>query len=188
MTNEIVIDPETGLPELPDDMFWRVGPHTRKYYDKYGYPRESTRDSIILLKRVEEPKKREVRVYGTKWYNNGTPIGYETETYFESSETVVGFERFGVRHAFFNESIPEMAESVVRFTNYVPDDSVRYELPISAESISFLAKEIFSKYLRDSQREAERIRVAEEKRLRDELAKDKFFGDYPPKRLGHEEH
>lgn len=187
MTDEIVIDPETGLPELPDDMFWRIGPHTRKYHDRYGYPRESTRDSIILLKRIEEAKKREVRLYGDKWYNSGTPVGYGTETYFESSETVIAFERFGSRRSYFGEEIPEMAESVVRFTNFMPDDSARYELPISFESISYLAKKIWRNYLRETEREAEKVRLAEEKRLRDELAKEKFFGDYPPKKIKKED-
>lgn len=175
---KIEIDPETGLPVVPEGMFWRVG--EEKTYISSNYSR---REAVVRLMQVQEPitKKREMPIYGRTWWGGQKVVGKAFETYTEQPDPEPVYQLPFSHHTARKESdIPSFADHYVSRRNNEGDTlEWTFTVPITAEGIAWLATGIFRSY--EKQQEADRKYEAIQKAKRE--AKDKFYGDYPPKTL-----
>lgn len=185
MTTEIKIDPETGLPAIPEGMFWRVGVRDEvrhpPYWDFDGKPYTVQVDSVMLMKsNAEITKTRKVPVCGDRWYNRNIVVGKKTEKYTEIGDAILGYENFAGRYVYSEDGVPELGKT----TGWVESDGgvprYYYNLPVTVDSVAYLAKLVFEDYLEDLEKASAEILSREER--------ERLMGDYPPKRLGHEEH
>ena len=182
---EVKIDPETGLPHLPEGLFWRVGVRDEvrhpPYWDFGGKPYTVQVDSVMLMKsNTQVAKTRKVPVYGDRWYNRDLVVGKKTEKYTEIGDAVLGYENFSGRYTYSEDAVPELGVS----TGWADSDGgvprYYYKFPVTVETVAYLANLVFTAYLEDLEKATAEILSREERK--------RLMGDYPPKRLGHEEH
>jgi hypothetical protein len=178
MTETLTIDTTTGLPELPEGMFWRVG--NSKEWDDYG--RERSYPAVMLMeKRDPVVKKTEVPVYGVNW------LGMKTQTGTEWVETLEEQEPLEVTATFFNNrfapiegKIPTIAiNRRKKLDPYSDRETWTYDIPFTEEGVAHNAKAIWDHQLLLKRNREEYERQQAEKKA----TEDRLFGDYPPKTL-----
>lgn len=176
--NEMVIDPETGLPQLPENHFWEIG-------------LDETKNDVLRLKLNTEVRKyRKVDVFETKgiWpFRKKIKTGTElTEEY----DMVPGEVILRQKNFTYKVYLDEKTEEVLERDKYlVPDFAVlgykgwsfncptqEVTIPLNPEGILFLAGILWAD-----------LRVAVKSHALDELhkeAQEKYHGQYPPKSIG----
>jgi hypothetical protein len=177
--DKIQIDAETGMPVLPEGYFWRVGDKDVAHY-WYKTDKPNMKPVVQLMKTEGVVHKtREVPVYGKQWWNKNQQVDSVTEYYTEIGGPVeVMFHQFE-GETRRKEWIPDFASSRVHMLR--DDEPVEwwYEIPINQQGIAFLATALWGMFTNQQ----EHLR-AEEAIERAKLeAKEKFYGDYPPKSL-----
>lgn len=184
---EIIIDDSTGLPLLPDGMFWRVAEYEKRHYPRYSYRDYTTRmhTGVQLISTDAIEKTREIPVFGTRWYSKNIVVGYRTETYHELVKTIVSkedFDEHGLLHD--DDKAPAIAVNI-----RVASDSYYdrfYDIPISDAGVAYLAAKIYEQFYKDSRNEAynHNAKIDEEARKKlEEIEKGRLLGDYPPNTL-----
>lgn len=179
---DIEIDPETGLPLLPEGQFWRVGrkDRPRDMYPRYyidTYEDVNYGEGVFLMgpkRRVE--RTTETPVYGVGWYRNKV-VRYDTNTFYEDEEEVIDFRSFSSFIATSKDVIPEFGTYTFKYDN---TERCYFDVSLSEEGIAFVASSIMSVRLAAERRQKQ----ADEKARKAQELKDKFYGDYPPKKLG----
>lgn len=150
------------LPELPEGFFWRVGEVTTYV----GYTlREVKVPAVILMERVTKFNKPEVSfgviVDGShgKWDVERQHIKFSSPFYAPTKE-----------------DIPDFAVSS-KYVDYAK--AYYYYVGLDPEGIRHKAEAVLKLY---NNTQEEKRKYEEEKRKEQE-AKDRFYGDYPPKTL-----
>jgi hypothetical protein len=176
---DVKIDAETGLPELPEGMFWRVGDRdVQIYWHKSDKPRMRP---VVQLMKTEGVihKTRMVPVYGKQWWNKNQQVDEYEEHYSELGGPVEVMYHEFKGNTIQQGWIPHFATSYVRMRiDGVPEEWA-YEIPINKQGIAFLATALWLMFT-DQQ---ESLRKEEEIERAKLEAKETFFGDYPPKSL-----
>lgn len=184
---EIIIDDSTGLPLLPDGMFWRVAEYEKRHYPRYSYRNYTTRmhTGVQLIQTEEIEKTREIPVFGTRWYNKNIVVEHKPETYHELVETVVASEYFDEHGLLYDDDkVPAIAVNVRESSESFYDRL--YDIPISDAGVAYLAAKIYEKFYEDSRNEAydHNAKIDEEVRKKlEDIDKARLLGDYPPKTL-----
>lgn len=184
---EIIIDDSTGLPLLPEGMFWRVAEYEKRHYSRYSYSTYTTRmhTGVQLISTDAIDKTREIPVFGTRWYNKNIVVENRTETYHELVETVIAEEDFDEHGLLYDDSeAPAIAVNIREASDSYYDRF--YDIPISDAGVAYLAAKIYEKFYKDSRNEAynhnAKIDEAARKKLED-IEKGRLLGDYPPNTL-----
>lgn len=181
MTTEVEeVKTVTGLPELPEGYFWRVGEKDTNpgWYDKI----ECMVPAVFIMREAQtETKTREIPVYGTRWYNKGVVVEHIPEEYEEMGEPTVAFSQtFSNIHLSRKEDLPELG----RISSWVTDrqgveSDWQYDLPVGPDGVALLAGMLYKRMLahQESARAYEKFKAAQSK------IKEELYGDYPPKSL-----
>lgn len=166
---EVLKDATTGLPELPEGYFWRVGKVTTEQMRWDGRQITQTIEGVGLIRKTTKTTKTEHPVYGENWYNAWKKVGTRFEETVEVTEKTVDYETFDTTYQLSEkDEVPAYARNV-RDHTYSDELICReHEITIDEAGISFLADKIFTYW---SERETERLNKA------------RLFGDYPPKTL-----
>ena len=181
------IDPETGLPEVPEDYFWRLE-DTTTYVNRCGDLGRYVEREVPILKLIQfatDQDYRTVPVRGTKWYNRLFVVGYRDEFYDIVKEKTVASKRF---EGFLAEKGEEPSFAINVDTDKFWDGRVNYDVPVTKETIAWIAGMVWEGYLEVLDWEAQEAREKETEALRDkelrdqaDKARDELYGDYPPK-------
>jgi hypothetical protein len=151
----------TGLPVLPEGYFWRVG--------EIDDGRTST-DVVMLMKSTVEVSEVRAKTY---WWK-----APEMKTVTTNYDTRIASRDF---YAFADteEEVPEDAVDEP-YPVHTGDNFVwRYQMPLTPENITKVAREIYDEFMKDRERE-ERVRAEAEKQAK---LREAYFGDYPSKVL-----
>lgn len=180
MTVTIEYDLKSGLPDLPEGMFWRVGEKDTNpgWYDKIPHMKPAV---FIMEEGKLETKTSEVPIYGTQWWNKHAVVETRIETYEEMSEPKVLFSQtFSQIQTNNKDNIPEFA----RISSWSSDAKGveydwRYDVAFGEEGISYIAGILYRRLLdwKRSVKADEAFKKAQAK------AKEELYGDYPPKSL-----
>jgi hypothetical protein len=170
----------TGLPELPEGYFWRVGEKDTNpgWYDKKPRMESAV---FIMRKAVMETKTREIPVYGTNWWQKNTVVDTITETYTEMGEPTEAFSQtFSGIHLARKEDLPEIG----RISSWTSDAKGveydwRYDVPVGPKGVALLAGMLYKRMLahQESTEAYRKFKAAQSK------VKEELYGDYPPKSL-----
>jgi len=199
---EVKIDPETGLPVLPEDMFWRVGEIEELSYDRYYHPKEPRRDMVPAVQLIQTGRQveriRKVPVYGEHWWNRNSIVSERKETYFDIEDVPVESAKFKGRQNY-KKYLPDIAVNVSLNYGYtysvsypegkdVPEENkiYDYDIPMNEEGIAFLADVVWRDYMSDSYDAAireDQWRDASILKAQEKANQERLFGDYPPKKL-----
>ena len=194
----LAIDPSTGLPVVPEDMFWRVSDVTRREYSRWSYKTYTDiREPNVQLVRTEQIAhvRKVPDTYGKNWWNRNVVVAMKDETYHVPTQVVQAQRSimgFGVEG---RKNVPENAVNVRRDDYYdwtTPEEGEEdtnkwlYDLPLTEDTIELLAAEVWRTYLEDQHEKAitadkTRDRLLEKEQ--NEAAKERLYGDYPPKTL-----
>lgn len=187
----MTIDSKTGLPQLPDDLFWRIDPDTRKSYDsrtKLKTAHAGVRVKLIRkgTETVEgETIQRKEKVRRPGFWGRLFLGEFEEKTFIEETPTrteeteeeiyaLSSFHSYSTKESFEDHEVKE------GFLYWHRDhwSGRTYYLkpgPVSAEAIADLAQEVLTDYINAQHAEA----LAEDT----QRYRDAFVGDYPPKTL-----
>lgn len=178
----------TGLPELPEGLWWRIGEISTK--DEYGNTRYGTGGwssssggklaAIQIMEKRWVTETEEVPIYGDRWWNKHQIVKYDYPTKTELKEVAV-FTRLFCGYATHDEKlIPEHASNMGG-TGPIggPMESYHYSYHENADGARALAEMMIEDY-HSSVRREKAWQIAEEAKQK---AKDELFGDYPPKVL-----
>lgn len=172
---EVKIDAATGLPELPEGMFWRVGEREARSERYKGYSYSiGYGQGVFLMSRKHTKKTVKVPVMGTKWWNRWMVMNETEEFETVVTATEVRFKTFNGLCVRSKEDIPPLSVEVREEKTYFS-----YSVPLTAEGIAHVAGMIWEQYLQE-QKEEEKEALA---KAEANEAKVKFYGDYPPKTL-----
>lgn len=152
----------TGLPELPEGYFWRVGSVRGMDF----------REGVAIMRTVKEIK--EVRTERKRRWKVFTEI----ERRVVESELLAHFYEFGrFNFALKGEDLPEGAYEV-RLANYSPP-GYHFKLPLNEETVLWMANRLFKVFERN------RLKQQEEGARQEQYlaAASELFGKYPPKTL-----
>lgn len=185
---EVLEKTTTGLPELPEGAFWRIGEIPAK--DRWGQTVYGTggwassvggKMSAVQIMEVRRVRKHtEVPVYGDRWWNKHTVVRHEPKTWHEDEEVSVLTRLFTGYAARTLDDIPEHAvECGSSGPIGGPPTTYNYEYHVNADGARAIAEDMVKEYHRQVRQERA-WRIAEEAKKR---AKDELFGDYPPKTL-----
>jgi hypothetical protein len=180
LTTEVETTTVTGLPELPEGMFWRVGEKDTNpgWYDNVPYMAPAV---FIMQEAQMETKTREVPVYGTRWYNKNTVVEHLTEEYEELGEPTVLFSQtFSNIDLHRKEDLPELGRISSWSSNAQGEEfDWKYNLPVGPEGVAMIAGMLYKRLLahQESAKASEKFRAAQSK------IKEDLYGDYPPKSL-----
>ena len=198
---EVKIDPETGLPILPEDMFWRVGEVEEKIYDRWyrNEPRRVQVPAVQLIQTGREvDRTRMVPIYGGHWWNRNSIVSERQEMYTEIVDQRVVYAKFKGRQNY-KKYMPDIAVNVS--LNYghtysvsypegrdVPEENkiFDYDIPMNEEGIAFLADVAWRGYMADMHNDAireDQYRDAQILADQEKANQERLFGDYPPKTL-----
>lgn len=177
---EVKIDSETGLPELPEGYFWRVGEKDTNpgWYDKIPH----MVPAVFIMREAQMiTKSRDIPVYGENWWNKGTVVDTIPEEYEEMGEPTEAFSQtFGNIKLSRKEDLPEIG----RIVSWCTDDKGveydwQYEIPVGPEGVACLAGMLYERMLahQESKKAYEKFKAAQSK------IKEELYGDYPPKTL-----
>lgn len=192
----VEIDPETGLPVLPDNMLWRVCEAERYssygYYDRHGRPKLGKVTEVQLVRTgVTVTKIREVPVHGDRWWNRKKVVGQLSEPY-EVIDEVVEFHEGFKNRTNRKKWIPEIAVNLSRDYTYEYDDregdeqEFRFDIPVTEDGVAWLAEYVWRAYMRrmwDSAHTENEARENAVLRAKEDAVRDRLLGDYPPKKL-----
>lgn len=156
---KIEIDTATGLPVVPEGFFWRVAD------DAYG-------DPIVSLMERRLTKVRKYRTFLGLDLGLGFKYVDEMADVVESSRGFEGLARNP-------EEVPTDATKVSQ-THSGSGVVYRYTEPVNEETIAARAIEIMKCRLRAEESEKAWLKLKAER----EALKAKYYGDYPPKKLG----
>lgn len=171
--DDVVIDPETGLPLLEDGLYWEVS----KVEDKI---RKDVRDylRVAIKRQVEKERRSTSTLFLTK------------EKYFEEEE-VGGRDLIDYMKPFtFSSQKEYLSQGYVRLPVL---DAYDYSYPMvrywdqTEENVAKAAQEVYAKYqedLRKAERKLEREAAAKLKAAEDRARMEYLTGKYPPKKLG----
>jgi hypothetical protein len=182
-TRAVTIDDTTGLPVLPEDLFWRIEEaRLQTYFSIYGnsqYLNTGTVEINLIRKTVEEIPAREQVVERVKTYNFGIFSLWEEQVIQESSEafteTYETVLRWGSLVEHRNEDV-DKNKYEDRFWNQKSWDVGAWKAePPTKENIRNLATKVWFEHL-DQQHG---LVITEDGNR--ELSK--FLGDFPPKNL-----
>lgn len=159
---------ELKLPELPEGMFWRVGPKAKDGSGEYGVS--------LMGKAREVTRYKNEDILGTGFFNKGKIVGRKQTPYTVMEETVLRFRSFDSFIASSKEKIPEFG---IYYGSGGPIDGppnkYYYKVPVNPQGIQYVARLIWEGYLNEQ-------KWWEAERQTDEEARS-YFGDYPPKTL-----
>ena len=181
------IDPETGLPEVPEGYFFRVEDTTRYVHrmKDLGTYVERQVPILKLIRLTTKEDYRTVPVKGTKWYNSFFVVGYRDEFYDIVKEETAGSKLFEGFRAEKGEE-PSFAINVTPTDMW--DNMVDYDVPVTKETIAWLACTVWEAQLEVLDWEAQQARDKAEDDLRErelreqaDKAREELYGDYPPK-------
>lgn len=174
---EVLEKTTTGLPELPEGYFWRVGKLEKYIYDHFsGDNVKIELEGVGIVKRTTTVKRTEHPVYGEKWYNGWKKVGTRWEEITVVDDTLVNYLKFDERFERFDtEEVPPYARDVYA----TGGGTNRYSITIDEAGITFLAGRVFKYW---SERE-EAIRAERERKSIEKANKERLYGDYPPKTL-----
>ena len=173
-------DPLTGLPELPEGLFWRVGDFNRHYASggwSSGFGDFLPGLGIMKMKDVKKSKK--VPIFGTRWYNKTIVVNHETVTWTEQEAVPVYARLFTGHTAYSKDDIPDIGVECGSMSMHGKTTQWHYEIPVNHEGTSWLALKMRYEYLEqkeqsDKWEEAERAK---------KTMRESIYGDYPPKTL-----
>jgi hypothetical protein len=184
LTETIEYDLETGLPVLPEGLFWRVGERDFQHYwrrvDRIN-KKPIMKPAVMIMKESGVvTRERKVPIYGKQWWNKHQVVEEKIEYHQEMGGPVeVMYQEFDDLTTQNKDDIPEFAESYATLSRDGVDYEWYYNVPMSREGIAFLAGSLLKLY-----REQEKVINARQEIERARLeAKEKFYGDYPPKTL-----
>lgn len=180
------IDPETGLPEVPEGYFFRLE-DTTTFISRKGDIADARKVPILkLIEVTTEQDYRVVPVRGTKWYNSLFVVGYREEAYDVPKEKVVASKRFEGFRATKGEE-PSFAINISP-AQYWEDDKTDYDVPVTKETLAWIAGMVWEGYLeviaydeqvaREKAEEAARVASLQDQA---DKAREELYGDYPPK-------
>jgi len=171
---------QTGLPDLPEGYFWRVGDTDINpgWYDNKPVMRPAV---FIMAEATMETKTRQAPVYGENWWDKGKVVGFVPETYEVQGEPEEVFvQTFSSITTHDKNDIPKIG----RITGTSSRNDVEYEwdysVPVGRQGVAYLAallKQRFDAW-QDSLARAEAYKKAEAEN------KEELYGDYPPKSFG----
>ena len=185
---EVVEKTETGLPELPEGLFWRIGEIPTTYKDgstRYGTggwasTSGGTYPAVQIMEVRDVRKTKKVPVYGTRWWNKLCVVDHTEEIWYEREAVAVAtrlFTGYATNHA---ENVPEHAmECGGSGPINGPLTTIHYAYHVNADGARAIAADMIEGYHRSVQH-AESWRIAEEAKR---TAREKIYGDYPPKTL-----
>lgn len=167
------IDTATGLPEVPEGYFWRVGKFETSEYGYSGKKYTTTREGVVLIKQTVKVTHTERPVYGEKWYNAWKKVAVVIDKTTDVTESVHLYERFDETHVLFpGDELPEYARNpwteITQVNENEERKTTKFRIAVTEAGVSFLAGRIF-----------ERFSAYEE----DRINRERLFGDYPPKVL-----
>lgn len=168
-------DTGTGLPELPEGLFWRVGEIDEKYGTGGWSSGGRMKPGVSLMRMGDVVKREKIPVYGTRWWNKNTVVSTKTREW-TVREPVTVIQRLFTGYSCLPGKVPEIG---IEFGGMMSGDrytSIHYEIPITPEGIKWIADQIWELY--QSQMEYKR-KIAEEQKY----IKENLYGDYPPKKL-----
>jgi hypothetical protein len=180
---------ETGLPELPEGQWWRIGEIDSEYEDgtrRYGTGGWASSSSPGKLSAVQIMERRHVAVieetpiYGTHWWNKGSVVGYDERPVTQLKEVAILTRLFTGYRTTRREDIPEHAVSAGSGgPSGGPPDYYHYSYHENADGARASAEMMIEEY-EEIVKQERAWRIAEEAKKR---AKAELFGDYPPKTL-----
>lgn len=179
-SEEIVIDPATGLPELPEGLFWRVGDFARSYASG-GWSRGSggLLPGIGIMRWEYVKKAVTTPIYGTRWYNKKTVVEYDIDYTTEKEAQTVRAALFTGHTAYSKTEIPSIGYETGSMSMHGKTTEWNYEIPVTREGTLWLAEKLLKAYTA-SELYWKKYNEGEEakKKMRDEI-----YGDYPPKTI-----
>lgn len=184
---EVLQETTTGLPELPEGLFWRIGDISSKYGDgrtRYGTGGWSSSvdgkcAAVQIMEMRDVRKSEKIAVYGNRWWNKNTIVDYNVE-YHTEREAVSTMTRLFTGYSTYDiDSIPEHAVECGSMTSGGSKEW-HYEYHINADGARAIAESMLEDYRRQVIRE-KAWEIAERAKRE---ANETLFGDYPPKVLG----
>lgn len=184
---EVLEETITGLPELPEGQWWRIGEISS--VDEWGQTRYGTggwasssggkMSAIQIMEKRWVTKSVKIPVYGDRWWNKNKVMEHEVKTKTELKEVSV-FTRLFCGYATEDESkIPEHAYRNGGTSGGGQPEKHHYSYHENADGARALAEMMVKEYHIQVRRERA-CRIAEEAKTK---AKNELFGDYPPKTL-----
>ena len=175
-TQTVELDQHTGLPEVPEGYFWRVGEIDEKYGTGNWSSGGRLKPGVSLMKTGYVTKRKEIPIYGTRWWNKRTQVDTEFKQWSEL-DTVTVIQRLFTGWAAAPGEVPEIGiECGGMGSINGPLTTIHYEVPITPEGIKWIAEGILADF---QAAEKWRKQVEDEKRY----VKENLYGDYPPKKL-----
>lgn len=174
----------TGLPELPEGYFWRIGEKdiNSGWYDN----KPCMRSAVFIMREAQyEQKVTYTNVYGTFWYNKNIIVEKIPHTYMELGEPKEVFSQTYDDIRLSNKKeLPEFGQIVGRSINSNGKEYAwTYSVPIGTIGTIYIANLLKAQF-----DEYEDYRVRQEifnKEL--DKTKEELYGDYPPKTLNKKE-
>lgn len=176
----VELSPLTGLPELPEGLFWRVGDFDRKWASG-GWSGGPVGDvpGIGIMKMKDVVKSKEIPIYGTRWYNKAIVVAHETETWTEQ-EAVPFYVSLYTGHTAYNKNdIPDIGAECGSMSHQGKTTQWHYEIPVNREGTLWLAKDLYEVYVDSEKRHAAWTAAENAKKT----MRESIYGDYPPKTL-----
>ena len=194
----LAIDPSTGLPVVPEDMFWRVADVSRREYKGWGsrYYEDITEPNVQLVRTEQIAHTRKVPdTHGKNWWNRNVVVSMKDQTYHVPEQVVLAQRSIMGFAAEGRKNVPENAVNLRKDDYYhwsTPEEGEEdtntwlYDLPLNEDTIELLSAQVWRSYL-----EKQHENAIEEDKLRDrrlekeknERAKERLYGYYPPKTL-----
>lgn len=175
-TQTVELDQHTGLPEVPEGYFWRVGEIDEKYGTGNWSSGGRLKPGVSLMKMDYVVKKEATPIFGTRWWNKHTQVDAEVREWSEL-EPVTMIQRLFTGWAAAPGEVPDIGiECGGMGSINGPLTTIHYEIPITPEGIKWIAEGIFADF---QAAEKWRKQIEDEKRY----VKENLYGDYPPKKL-----
>lgn len=171
----VELDPATGLPELPEGYFWRVGEIDQKYGTGGWSSGGRMKPGVSLMKMGYVNKTEATPIFGTRWWNKHTQVDAKVREWSEL-EAVTVIQRLFTGYAAAPGEVPDIGIECGSMSMGGTMTAVHYEIPITPEGIKWIAKSIWKDF---QVSEKWRKQVEDEKRY----VKENLYGDYHPKKL-----
>lgn len=175
-TQTVALDQHTGLPEVPEGYFWRVGEIDQKYGTGGWSSGGRMKPGVSLMTTGYVTKYENIPIYGTRWWNKHIQVATEVREWPELAEVTVT-QRLFTGWAAAPGRVPEIGiECGGMGTIHGPLTTIHYEIPVTPEGIKWIAEGIWKDFQAN---EKWRKQIEDEKRY----VKENLYGDYPPKNL-----
>lgn len=175
------MSPSAELPELPEGYFWRVGDRGegRVYLESGWSSFRNGTPCVMLMRRAVETCTEHIPVYGDRWWNSHKVVSHDIRTEEREVEREVSYGVMSELALLRGETMPEFGRPRSSSGQGENATVISYSVPMNAEGIAHTAELLLERH-RKAERQQEGWR--REVQARDE-AKEKFYGDYPPKTL-----